>query len=78
VTIDVWVYFWIFNSILSIDLSISVLPIPYDFYHYCSLIDLEIRDGDSPKSAFIVENYFALMDFLLFHMKLKIAPSTQM
>jgi hypothetical protein len=27
------------------------------FYHYCSVVKLEISDGDSPGSSFIVKNY---------------------
>ena len=28
------------------------------FYHYCSVVQLEVRDADSPRSSFIVENSF--------------------
>ena len=28
------------------------------FYHYCSIIQLEVRDADSPRGSFIVENSF--------------------
>ena len=53
-----WVHFWVFNSIPLIYLLISV-PIPCSiFYHYCSVIQLEVRDGDSTRSSFIVENNF--------------------
>jgi len=55
VTVGVWVHFWVFNSIPLVYLPVSV-PIPYSFYHYCSVILLEIRDGDSPRSPFIVED----------------------
>jgi hypothetical protein len=44
VAIDVWVHFWVFNSIPLIFLSVSV-PIPCSFYHHCSIIHLEVRDG---------------------------------
>ena len=47
-----------FHSIDRPDLSVSV-PISCKFYHYCSVIDLEeVKDGDSPRSSFIVENCF--------------------
>jgi hypothetical protein len=54
--LSVWVYFWVFNSIPLIDMSISIL-IPCSFYHYCSVVQLEVRDGDSPRSS-IVKNSF--------------------
>ena len=28
------------------------------FYHYCSVVQLEVRDGDSSRDSFIVENHF--------------------
>jgi hypothetical protein len=57
VCISVWVYFLIFSSISLIDLSVS-MPVPCSFYHYCSVIQLEVRNGDSPRSSFIVKNCF--------------------
>ena len=27
-------------------------------YHNCTIVQLEVRDGDSPRSSFIVENCF--------------------
>jgi hypothetical protein len=44
VSISVWFYFWVFNSIALINMSVSV-PIPHSFYHYCSIIELEVRSG---------------------------------
>jgi hypothetical protein len=43
------------SSIPLIYLSVSV-PVPCGFYHYCAVAQLEVRDGDSPRSSFIVEN----------------------
>ena len=57
VTIGVWVHFWIFHYITLIYLSVSV-PIPCSFYHNCSEVQLEVRDGDSSRGSFIVENSF--------------------
>ena len=34
---SVWFYFWILNSILLFNMSVSV-PIPCSFYHYCSVV----------------------------------------
>jgi hypothetical protein len=51
------VLLWVFNSISLINMSVSV-PILCNFYHYCSVVNLEVRDGDSPSSSFIVDNCF--------------------
>ena len=53
-SISVWVYFLDFNSILLINVSLSV-PIPCSFYHYCHVVQLEVRDDDSFRSSFIVK-----------------------
>jgi hypothetical protein len=34
------------------------------FYHYCSVVQLEVRDGDSTRSYFIAENNFCYPRFL--------------
>jgi hypothetical protein len=57
VTVSVWFYFWVFNSIAMINLSVSV-QILCSCYHYCSVVKLEVRDGDSSKCSFIVKNCF--------------------
>jgi hypothetical protein len=49
--------FLVFSSIPLICLPV-ILPIPCSFYCYCSVIQLEVRDGDSHRSSFIVENSF--------------------
>jgi hypothetical protein len=72
--IDVWVHFWVFSSILLIYLPVTVL-IQCGFYHHFSVVQLEVRDGDSPRSSFIVENSFHYPGFLLFQMNLQIALS---
>ena len=64
VTIGVWVHFWIFNFTPLIYLPVTV-PVPCSFYHNCSVIQLEVRDGDSPKSSFIVENRFCYPRFFV-------------
>jgi hypothetical protein len=35
------------------------------FNHYCSVVQLEIRDGDSPRCSFIVENCFRYPGFFV-------------
>jgi hypothetical protein len=57
VTLGVWVHFWFFNSIPLIYLSVTVLK-PCSFYHNFPVAQLEIRDGDSTRISFIVENSF--------------------
>jgi len=42
----------------SIDLSVVLVSIQYSFYHYFSVIQLEVRDGDSPRNSCIVEDSF--------------------
>jgi len=64
VTIGVWVHFWVLNFVPLINLPVTV-PIPCSFYHYCSVEQLEIRDGDSPRSSFIVENSFHYPGFFV-------------
>jgi hypothetical protein len=64
VTIGLWVQFWVFNTTPLNYLSISV-PVTCSFYHYCSVLDLEIRDGDSCRSSFIVVNSFHYTGFFV-------------
>jgi hypothetical protein len=48
------------------------------FNRYFSLVQLEIKDGDSSTSSFIVQNSLAILIFLCFHMKVRIAFSMSM
>ena len=64
VTIGVWVYFWVFNSISLVYLSVAI-PVPCSFYHNCSVVQLEVRHGDSTKGSFIVENSFCYPGFFV-------------
>jgi hypothetical protein len=61
VPVSLWVYFWVFDSIPLINPSVSV-PIAFVFYfvlnYYCFVVELEVRDGGSPRNSFIVENCF--------------------
>ena len=52
------------------------VPIPYIFYHYCSVIQLEVRDGDSDRDLFIVENSFSSPVLFVIQMNLQIALLT--
>ena len=59
VSIDVYIYLWVFNSIPLSNLSVSV-PIPYTIFlnHYCSVLELVVRNADFSRHSFIVENCF--------------------
>ena len=47
----------------SIDhLSVSV-PIPFSLYHYCFVIQLEVKGRDIPRRSFTVEDYFGFPGF---------------
>jgi hypothetical protein len=46
-------------------MSVSV-SIPCRFYHSCSVVKLEVRDGDSPGYSFIVKNCFRYSGFFAF------------
>ena len=70
----VWVHFSILNSIPLFYMSVSI-PIPCFFPHYCSVVEFEVKDGDSPRSSFIVDNSFAILGFLFIQMNLKISLS---
>jgi hypothetical protein len=64
VSIGVWVYFLVFNPILFINLSVSLLT-PRNFYHYFSVVQLEVRDGASSGSPFIVQDHFRYPGFFV-------------
>jgi len=48
----------------SIDLP-ACLCTNTSFYHYCPIMQLEVRDGDSPRSSFIVEDSFRYFGFFV-------------
>jgi hypothetical protein len=64
VTIGVWIHFWALNSIPLIYLSVTT-SIPCSFYQNCSVVQLEVRHGDSPRSSFIAENSFCCSRFFV-------------
>jgi hypothetical protein len=59
VSIDVWIYIWVFESITLITLSV-LMQIPYGFCYYCSVVWLEIRDGGYPQNIFSCTGVFWL------------------
>jgi hypothetical protein len=65
VGIGVWVHFWVFISILLIYLSGSMLILcGFKSLFLCSTAWVQFRNGDFPRSYFIVETVFFF--FLLF------------
>ena len=52
----------------SIDLLICLCTNTMHFYQYCIVVQLEIRDGNSPRNFFIFENSFCYLGFLLLQM----------
>ena len=42
------------------------MPIPCCYYYYCSAVQLEIRDGDTSRSSFIVQDCFSYPRFFVF------------
>jgi hypothetical protein len=65
VSIGVWVYFTVFSSIPLIYLSVSI-PIPCSFYYYCSVVQLEIRDGEPPEVLLLYRILLAFLDVFVF------------
>jgi hypothetical protein len=61
-TIGVWVQFWIFNSIPLTYLPVTV-PIPCSFYHSCSVVPLDARDGDFPRRFLLLRIVFNILGF---------------
>ena len=44
---------------ISIELHVCFMAIPCDFYYYSSVGELEIKDGDTSGSCFIVQDCFS-------------------
>ena len=65
VSICAWIYFWFFDSIPMISLS-AFMTIPCGLNWYCSVVQLEIRDGDISKTSFIVKDCFSYPGFFDF------------
>jgi hypothetical protein len=63
------------SSCLSLYQYCPVLFLLLLFNHYCSVIQLEVRDGDSPRSFLLLRTIFTILCFLLFQKNLQIAYS---
>jgi hypothetical protein len=73
VIVGMWVHFWVFSSISLIYLSVTV-PVPCSFYHNCSVVQLEVRHGDSTRGFFIVEKSFCYPSFFVIPGKFANSP----
>ena len=61
--IGVWIYVWVFDLIPLIHLFAFML-IPCGMYCYSFVVELEIRDGNTSGSSFIVQGCFSFSGFL--------------
>jgi hypothetical protein len=52
---SIWSYLWVFNSIPLVSLTVF-MSIPWGFYYYCSVAQLDIRDGENFRSSFVVQD----------------------
>ena len=50
VSIGVWIYARVFSFVPSFNLSIF-MPIPSGFYYHSTVVELEIKNGDTPGSS---------------------------
>ena len=66
VTTGMWVHFWVFNPIPLIYLPV-IVTVPCSFYPNCSVVQLEVWDGDSARSSFTVENSFCYPMFFCYY-----------
>jgi hypothetical protein len=65
VIVSFFFFFWLFNFIPLINMSVSA-PILCSFYYYFSVVKLEVRVGDSHSSSFMVKNCFHYSVFFFF------------
>ena len=70
-----WVNFGVFDLIPSINISVSIL-ITSCFSHNCSVEQVVVRNVDTCRYSFIVQDCFGYPDFLaVFHRKFRSALS---
>ena len=73
-SIGMWVYVWVFDSVPLIHLSIF-MSISCGLYYYSFVIELEIRDSDISRSSFTIQDCSSYPVFLFSQMKLSIVLS---
>ena len=64
--IGVWNYVWVFNSSPLISMSVLV-AVPYYFYYYSSVIEVEIWGGDTSSNSFIIQDCFSYPGLVFSH-----------
>jgi hypothetical protein len=64
-SIRVCVYIWVFDLIPLINKPVY-MSIPCGFYYYNSEIQLEIENGDTTSSSFIVQDCFSYPELFVF------------
>ena len=62
VSIGVWVYFWVFNSIKLITLSVFI-TMQCAFYYECSLVQLESGMVIPPEVLYCLGYFLAILRF---------------
>ena len=72
--VHMWICVWVFNSLSLVQVSIF-MPISCSFYYYSSVVELEIRDGETSSISFIVQDHLDILGFLFFNLKLSIVLS---
>lgn len=60
-----WIYAWIFNSIPLMDIPIVVL-LPWCFYYHSSVIQLEVKEGDTSRVLLLFRRFLLLLLLFLF------------
>lgn len=68
-----WINVWVFDSVPLINLSV-LMSIPCNFYYYCSVVELEIRDGDTSGSSFIVQDCISYPGFFFLSDEIEYCP----
>ena len=63
--IGVWIDIRVFNSVPLVLLSVF-MPIPSCFHYSASIIEFEVRDGDTSRNSFIAQDCFGYPGFLVF------------
>ena len=55
----------------AIDLRSASIPRPCSLYYYCTIVQLEVRDSDTYRISFIVQDYLAIFIFFLLPYEVK-------
>ena len=64
-----WTYVWVSDSTPFIHLSVFI-SVPVSLYYCISKAELEVKDGETSGSSFIVQDCFSSPGFSVFLMKM--------